>query len=89
MLTGHFKLPHKEEMLAELIEEERKKVGRPSRKYHQLGEEQGHYFENLAETANIKKVPPVIHNLYLRVRMGRNLNDCFRIIDDNNWEQVF
>lgn len=58
------------------------------RKYHHLAEAQGNYFEDLAITANIPKVPPVLNKLYLRVRANRNLEDCFRIIDDENWEQI-
>ncbi|XP_044263466.1 senecionine N-oxygenase-like [Tribolium madens] len=87
-LTGHFKLPKKQDMLKELAEEEKRKSGVPKSKYHQLGGAQGSYFDNLAETAKIKKVPQVIQKLYLRIIMNRNLNDCFKIIDDDNWIQI-
>ncbi|EFA07119.2 Senecionine N-oxygenase-like Protein [Tribolium castaneum] len=87
-LTGHFKLPKKDVMLKELVEEEKRKPGPPSSQYHQLGGAQGSYFDNLAETAKIRKIPPVIQKLYLRVISNRNLNDCFKIIDDHNWVQI-
>ncbi|RZC35802.1 senecionine N-oxygenase, partial [Asbolus verrucosus] len=86
-LSGHFKLPSKEEMLRELHEEMKKKSDRPPRKFHFLGDEQGRYFDDLATTAQIKRIPPVINKLYLRVRMNRNLDHCFKIIDDDNWAQ--
>jgi hypothetical protein len=88
-LNGHFELPSKHEMLKELDEEIEKKSGVPVRKYHHLGVNQGCYFEDLAGTARIKRVPPVINKLYLRVRMSRNLTDCFKIINDESWEQVY
>lgn len=88
-LNGHFKLPSKQEMLSELDEELRKKSGAPVRKYHLLEVDQGSYFEDLAKTAGIKRKPPVIHKLFLRARGNRNLSDCFRIIDDDTWEQVY
>ncbi|KAJ3648311.1 hypothetical protein Zmor_020124 [Zophobas morio] len=87
-LNGHYKLPSKEEMLKDLEQTMAKMSGKPIRKYHQLGEDQKNYFDELAEAANIRKVPPVIQSLYMRVRKNRNLNDCFRIIDDEKWEQI-
>jgi thioredoxin reductase len=89
ILNGHFKLPSKQEMLSELDQELRKKTGAPVRKYHLLEVDQGSYFEDLAKTAGIKRKPPVIHKLFLRARGNRNLSDCFRIIDDDTWEQVY
>ncbi|XP_044264267.1 senecionine N-oxygenase-like isoform X2 [Tribolium madens] len=83
-LTGHFKLPKKEDMLKNLLEEEKRKPGAPSSKYHELGGAQGSYFDNLAEIAKIKKVPPAIQKLYLKVIRDRNLNNGFKTIDDHN-----
>ncbi|EFA05901.1 senecionine N-oxygenase [Tribolium castaneum] len=87
-LTGHFKLPKKEDMLQELVEEEKRKSGLPRPKYHELGKAQGSYFNDLSETAKIKMVPQVVQKLYVRVMMNRNRNNCFEIIDDDNFVQI-
>lgn len=89
-LTKHFILPSKDEMLKDLSKEieEKRRRGIPFKKYHQLGDYQGQYYDDLAQTANIKPVAPVIHKLYVHVKPNivRSLN--WRLIDDNNFEQV-
>lgn len=52
---------------------------------HKVGEDQEKYFNDLADTANIKRVPSVIHKLYLHVRANRNITDCYEIVDDENF----
>lgn len=65
--------------------EERESIGMPRRHAHKVGEDQEKYFNDLADTANLKRVPAVIHRLYLYVRENRNLTDCYEIIDDDTF----
>lgn len=67
--------------------EEKKAKGVPKRHVHKVGEDQEIYFNDLADTANIKRIPQVIHKLYLYARANRNLNDCFEIVDDANFRK--
>lgn len=72
--------------------EEKVQMGFPVKKYHLLGYSQGRYFDDLAKTAKIKPVPPVLHKLssyllHMKPNINRSLN--WRLIDDYNFEQIF
>ena len=87
-LNGHYKLPLKKELLEDLNHAVAKMSSRSVRKYHVLREATGDYFEELATEANIKRIPPVITKLLMYVKTIRNIDDRFRIIDDENWENL-
>lgn len=89
-LTGHFHLPSKEEMLEALQKEinEKRKKGLPDKYFHLVGLEQEKYFNDLADTAGIKRVPAVVHKIYCYVTSNRNLDDCFEIIDENEYRKI-
>lgn len=68
----------------------RKELGIPDSKAHFLGVTQGEYMDDLAETANIKKVPDVFIKIYKYVHgEGKgNRNLSFKIINNNEFKIV-
>ena len=83
-LNGHYTLPAKKEMLQNLNHA----VAKPVREYHVLDHATGDYFEELATEANIKRISPVIAKLYTYLSTNRIISGRFRIIDDENWENL-
>lgn len=86
-LSGHFTLPPKETMLQELqneIKEKREKLIR-DKDFHLVGMEQEKYYNDLSDTAGINRVAPVIHQIYYYVTKNRDLNDCFEILNENEY----
>lgn len=83
-------VPSREDMKAELKTEKaiRRMKGIPERHAHKIGKEQGNYFNELADAARIAHVPPVINKLFLHVMDKKNFNDCFKIIDDENFINI-
>ncbi|KAG5891240.1 hypothetical protein JTB14_004355 [Gonioctena quinquepunctata] len=81
-----------EKMMEEVSEYMKKKneLEKPFSHAHYLGLAQGEYMDDLAETANIKKVPPVFIKLYKHVHsVGKGKPDVsYRIVDDENFEQI-
>lgn len=91
--TGRKTLPSRKDMLADMERNihEKEQKGVPLRKYHMLGDEQGPYYKDLAETAGIENLKPVFLNLcfenlksaganYLEFR-----NDKYRILNDEEF----
>lgn len=75
------------EDLQKEIDEKRDK-GVPNKYFHMVGLEQEKYFNDLADTAGIKRVPPVVCKIYCYVSKSRNLNDCFEIVDENEYRKL-
>ncbi|XP_044744631.1 flavin-containing monooxygenase FMO GS-OX5-like isoform X3 [Coccinella septempunctata] len=88
-LSGRFILPSKEEMLKD-AEEYRKKRDVKNRLVHDKasGNLEREYFDDLAETANVRGVPSVITDLHNCVKKCRNYSYCFKILDDENFLQI-
>lgn len=89
-LSGHFVLPSKEIMLEELQREidEKRKKGIPDKQFHFVGLDQEKYFNDLADTAGIARVPPVVCKIYTFVSGNKNMNDCFEIINENEYKKL-
>lgn len=89
-LTGRFVLPSKEKMLEDLQREidEKREKGVPEKHFHLVGLGQEEYFNDLADTAGIKRVPPVVCKIYCYVTGSRNLDDCFEIINENEYRKL-
>ncbi|XP_039441094.1 senecionine N-oxygenase-like [Culex pipiens pallens] len=93
--SGGKSLPSKEEMLADLQAdtENRQKRGLSSRQAHMMGGEvQAVYYEDVARTADVTPVPPIMARMHMHSERRRNedllkyRNDVFRVLDDNNFE---
>ncbi|KAK5649046.1 hypothetical protein RI129_003938 [Pyrocoelia pectoralis] len=84
-------LPKRVIMLKELEDyvEDRKLKNIPRRHYHKIGDANlQNYFLELSKVAGVRPVPAVISKLYARARMNRNLEDCFKIIDEETFIQL-
>lgn len=87
------KLPSKEIMLAEEAAElaRKQQQGLSKRHFHMMGPEQGHYYDDLAKTAGINSLPPVLTALHndSSTRFEEDLvhyrEDRYKIIDDFNY----
>lgn len=89
-LTSHFALPSKDKMLEKLqkeIEEKREKYI-PDKHFHLIGLDQEKYFNDLSDTAGIKRIPAVVNKIYCYVSKNRNLSDCFEIINENEYRKL-
>jgi dimethylaniline monooxygenase (N-oxide forming) len=96
-LTGKKKLPTKAEMIKdrEKDQENRKKLGLPNHKAHFMGP-QFHeaYYDDITKTAGLKPLPPVICKMFNKgiLNLFGNFNEFkkknFRIIDDENFEEI-
>lgn len=93
---GERKFPSKEEMLREEQAELKKRIdkGLQKRHFHMLGPEQRNYFDDLANTAGISSLPPVLTLLHNESSM-RFLDDLvhyredrYRIVDDHKFVQL-
>ncbi|KAJ8952591.1 hypothetical protein NQ318_004138 [Aromia moschata] len=90
-LKGNVKIS-KDEMMRELNEYMLKKEEETgaARQAHFLGLEQGWYMDDLADTANIKRVPPVIYKLYHHIHTfakgKRHLS--YKILNDNEFIEI-
>lgn len=74
--------------------ERRIKNGLSKRHFHMMGMEQGQYYDDLANTAGITQLPPVLVKLH-NESSKRFLDDLvhyredrYRIIDDYNYVQL-
>ncbi|XP_055596982.1 senecionine N-oxygenase-like [Uranotaenia lowii] len=94
--TGRIGLPKKEEMRADEREqmEHRWWLGYKKRQAHMMGPAQGDYYEDLAKTAGLVPIKPVMAALHTESsrRFNDDLlnfrNDVFRIVDDYSFEEV-
>lgn len=82
-------------MLADLQAdtENRRKRGLSSRQAHMMGGEvQAVYYGDVARTADVTPVPPIMARMHMHSERRRNedllkyRNDVFRVLDDNNFE---
>ncbi|KAG8039044.1 hypothetical protein G9C98_003351 [Cotesia typhae] len=94
--TNEKQLPSKEAMLAEEAAELKKKLdkGLEKRHFHMMGPEQGDYYDDLAKTAGITPLLPVLTKLHNESSM-RFLDDLvhyredrYKIVDDFNYIQL-
>lgn len=94
-ITGRKKLPSKEQMLAECESDLKARWARglPPRKAHLMGHDiQGEYYRDLAVTAGIKPLKPVIAKMHKFTNINRDRDFInFRrfkyfVIDDENFE---
>lgn len=94
--SGEKTLPTKQEMLADMHEQMKQKWMQGFRKCqaHMMGPAQGEYYEDLAKTASIAPIKPVMTKLHNESSQRFNddlLNfrkDVFRIVDDETFEEV-
>lgn len=97
-MSGQKSLPTTEFMLEETHQDEadRKAKGFPKKNAHYLGlEKHAKYYEDLASTADVKRLNPVIAkifdktvaNLFDNFNTYRSIN--FNVLDDENFEEIF
>nr|XP_050860583.1 flavin-containing monooxygenase 2-like isoform X3 [Vespula vulgaris] len=93
---GEKTFPEKAMMLQEESEELERRIknGLSKRHFHMMGMEQGQYYDDLANTAGITRLPPVLVKLH-NESSKRFLDDLvhyredrYRIIDDYNYVQL-
>lgn len=87
-LSGKFQLPSKTEMLDYIKKYMKTKFMAHLPKYaHNLGDcnQQNEYFEDLASSGNIRPLPRVYCKLHAHVKIDRNYDDCFKLVDDDNF----
>lgn len=91
---GEESLPSLEEMLesVQIDENERKKLGLPTRKFHLLGPHRHiGYYKDLAEISNVTPIPPVLINIFNEIiklifaNFNTYRNYDFTIIDDEQF----
>jgi dimethylaniline monooxygenase (N-oxide forming) len=95
-LDGSLKLPSEQEMKADLDAEiqRRKNLGLGIRQGHMMGPMQGNYYEDLANTAGIEKLPPVLTKLHNESSqrflddLCHYREDVYRIVDHENFVQI-
>ncbi|KAJ8923996.1 hypothetical protein NQ315_006772 [Exocentrus adspersus] len=81
----------KDQMLEELTQYmlKKKEEGQPIHYAHFLGLKQGWYMDDLADTACIKRVPPVIQKLYAHFHSlgNKKFKMSFRLLNDGEFEE--
>lgn len=95
-MTGSKKLPTKQEMLADTNREmeERWAKGYPKKKAHFMGPDQAKYYKDLAKTAEIEPMKPVVLEIYLKTSrkfqsdVKHFREEVFQIVDDENFIQI-
>lgn len=93
-ITGRKQLPSKEVMMNdyEVDMAERWKQGLPKRKAHVMGPTQDKYYVDLATTADVKPIQPVIAKMHRYTNINRDKDFLnfrlkkFQIIDDETFE---
>lgn len=74
--------------------EEKLSLGFRTKQFHQMGPKQGEYYQDLAETAEIKPLPSVLtklHNDSSKRFLDDLVNyrrDRYKILDDDNFVQL-
>lgn len=95
-MTKHKELPSKEEMMKDFKEDVEERYSRGLRKHqlHMMGPDQNKYYADLASTADIEPLKPVITKLHnwSSMRFLDDLTnfrkDVFRILDDETFIKV-
>ncbi|KAK3086070.1 hypothetical protein FSP39_013045 [Pinctada imbricata] len=95
-LDGTFKLPSKEKMLedTEIDFKTRQEQGLPRRYAHTMGTRQWSYNDELADLANIERIPKVVQNLYdgvhvMRVKDIANYKKInYELIDSETYKEL-
>lgn len=77
-------------MLEELEKDiqEKRENGIPDKNFHFVGLDQEKYFNDLADTAGIKRIPAVVNTIYCYVSKNKNLSDVFEIINENEYRKL-
>lgn len=91
--TKKREFPSREEMFADLEKEieQRRKKGLTNRQAHAMGDKQYNYYEDLAETAGIENIKPVINKIMDDCRLkyiyelATYRNQCFKVLDDETF----
>lgn len=81
----------KEEMMADILDDvkERKEKAYPQHHVHKIGNKhQKAYSDDLAKTAKIKPVRPVIHKMYEHLAKGRDISKTYKIINDEDFIEL-
>ncbi|XP_076659167.1 senecionine N-oxygenase [Halictus rubicundus] len=94
--NGQRDFPSKADMLREEKEELEKKLkkGLEKRHFHMLGHDQGDYYDDLARTAGVTPLPPVLTKLHNESSMqfldnlAHYRESRYKIIDDYNFIQL-
>lgn len=95
-MTGRKKIPSKAIMMSDFEKQTNERFARNFKKHqmHMMGTEQDKYYDDLAKTAEIEPLKPVItklHNFSSRRFLDDLLNfrkDVFRIVDDETFVKV-
>ncbi|EAT48105.1 AAEL000829-PA [Aedes aegypti] len=96
--SGERPLPTKEEMMEDLESEmnNRWKRGLKKRQAHMMGGEvQRDYYNDVAKTAEIEPIPPVMIDMHIASHRRKNedlrgfRNDVFRLLDGENFEMEY
>lgn len=75
-------------------EEERKNRGFAQRQFHMMGPLQGSYYDDIANVAGIKRLPPVLTKLHNESSdrflddLTHYREDVYKIIDDEHFLQL-
>lgn len=94
--SGHKELPNRADMLAEMEADmqERWANGVSKRVAHKMGVKQFDYYEDLAVTAGVAKLKPVINKL-MKACSRRYIYELdtyrqnrFKVVDDENFVQI-
>lgn len=95
-MCGEKKMPTKQEMLADTEREMQKRwdKGYKKRQAHMMGEDQNQYYDDLAATADIENLKPVmtkLHNESSQRFLDDLVNfrkDIFRVVDNESFVKI-
>lgn len=95
-MTGRKRMPNKDEMMKDFESQMSERFSRNSKKHqaHMMGPDQNKYYDDLAATAEIEPLKPVITKLHnwSSLRFLDDLmnfrKDVFRIVDDETFVRV-
>ncbi|XP_018335753.1 senecionine N-oxygenase-like isoform X2 [Agrilus planipennis] len=95
-LNGHFPLPSKSAMYEDYEKQiaNKRKLGIPLKHTHgmMLKELRKGYYEDVATTANIARIPPVIINMFEKILEDRNKGEyrhiVYKIVSDSKFRMV-
>ncbi|CAB3387241.1 Hypothetical predicted protein [Cloeon dipterum] len=97
LLAGSFQLPEKSEMYNWLrVDQKRRReeLGFSARFAHSLGPLQKEYYDDLADTAGVQRIAPVISKLHARVAqliredISTFKNRNFKVVDEENFVEL-
>ncbi|KAF7283945.1 hypothetical protein GWI33_022771 [Rhynchophorus ferrugineus] len=81
----------KEQMMADIMNDvaKRKAQAMPAHHVHKIGHSLHRiYFDDLADTVKIPRARPVIHNLYEHLANNRTVDKRYKIINDEEFQEV-